>query len=57
MLQGRFALSPPGVDHATFDRGYSSSKSYQLESSIGAQAMIQHGSISLVFVRELGLTD
>ena len=47
MLQEMYVLSPPGVDHATFDRGYSSLKSYQLESSIGAQAMIQHGGISL----------
>ena len=44
-----YVLSPPGVDDATFtfDRGYSSLRSYQLESSIGAQAMIQHGGISL----------
>ena len=47
MLQEMYVLSSPGVDHATFDRGYSSLKSYQLESSIGAQATIQHGGISL----------
>ena len=41
------SFSPPGVDNATFDRGYSSLRSYQLESSIGAQAMIHHGGISL----------
>ena len=53
MLQEMYVLSPPGVDYATFDRGYSSLKSYQLESSMGAQAMIQHGGISLVFVRKI----
>ena len=53
MLQEIYVLSPPGVDYATFDRGYSSLKSYQLESSVGAQAMIQRGGISLVFVREI----
>jgi len=41
-----YVLSPPGADYATFDRGYSSLKSYQLESSMGAQAMIQHGETS-----------
>ena len=45
MLQERYVLSPPGVDYATFDRGYSPLKSGQLESSIGAQTMIQHGGI------------
>ncbi|XP_044166026.1 uncharacterized protein LOC122950005 [Acropora millepora] len=38
---------PERADYATFDRGYSSLKSYQLESSMGAQALIQHGGISL----------
>ena len=52
MLQELYVLSPPGLDYASFDRGYSSLKSYELESSIGAQAMIQHG-ISLVFVRKI----
>ena len=47
MKQEMYVLSPPGVDYATFDRGYSSLRSYQLESSIGAQALIQHGGISL----------
>ncbi|XP_015772447.1 PREDICTED: uncharacterized protein LOC107350717 isoform X6 [Acropora digitifera] len=37
---------PERVDNATFDRGYSSLRSCQLESSIGAQAMIQHGETS-----------
>ena len=46
MLQEMYVLFPSGVDYATFDRGYSSSRSYQLESSMGAQAMIQHGGIS-----------
>ncbi|XP_074627687.1 uncharacterized protein LOC141885736 isoform X6 [Acropora palmata] len=36
---------PERVDYATFDRGYSSLKSYQLESSVGAQAMIQRGGV------------
>ena len=54
MLQEIYVLSPPGVDHATFDEGYS--KRYELESSMGAQAMIQHGGISLVFVED-NLTD
>ena len=40
-----YVLSPPGVDYPTFDRGYSSLRSYQLESSMGAQALIQHGGI------------
>ena len=53
MLQEIYVLSPPGVDYATFDEGYSSLKSFELESSMGAQAMIQHGGISLVFVREV----
>ena len=48
MLQEMYVPSPPGLDYATFDRGYSSLKSYQLESSMGAQAMIQHGGISLL---------
>ncbi|XP_015754481.1 PREDICTED: uncharacterized protein LOC107334095 isoform X4 [Acropora digitifera] len=38
---------PERVDYATFDRGYSSLRSYQLESSMGAQALIQHGGICL----------
>ena len=42
-----YVLSPPGVDYATFDRGCSSLRSYQLESSIGAQAMILRAGISL----------
>ena len=42
-----YVLSPPGVDNATFDRGYLSLRSSQLESSKGAQAMIQRGGISL----------
>ena len=42
-----YFLSPPGVDNATFDRVYSALRSYQLESSLGAQGMIQHGGISL----------
>ena len=46
MLQEMYVLFPSGVYYATFDRGYSSSRSYQLESSMGAQAMIQHGGIS-----------
>ncbi|XP_044165047.1 uncharacterized protein LOC114969803 isoform X9 [Acropora millepora] len=37
---------PERVDYATFDRGYSSLKSYQLDSSMGTQAMIQHGETS-----------
>ena len=53
MLQEIYVLSPPGVDSATFDPGYPSLNSYQLESSVGAQAMIQRGGISLVFVREI----
>ena len=53
MLQEMYVLSPPGVDYGTFDQGYSSLKSYQLESSMGAQAMIQHGGISLVFVQKI----
>lgn len=52
-----YVLSPPGVDNATFDRGYSSLRSYQLESSIGAQAMIQHGGISLSRCLGDNLTD
>ena len=48
-----YVLSPPGVDYATFDRGYSSLRSYQLESSIGAHATIRPGGIYLVFVREI----
>ncbi|XP_015754479.1 PREDICTED: uncharacterized protein LOC107334095 isoform X2 [Acropora digitifera] len=36
---------PERVDNASFDRGYSSLRSYQLESSIGAQAMIQDGGV------------
>ena len=51
MLQERYVLSPPGVDYATFDGGYSSLRSGHLESAIGAQAMIQHRGISLVFVK------
>ena len=54
MLQEMYVLSPPGVDSATFVPGYSSLKSYlNLESSMGAQAMLQHGGISLVFVRKI----
>ena len=53
MLQEMYVLSPAGVDYATFGPGYSSLKRYQLESSMGAQAMIQHGGISLVFVRKI----
>ena len=48
-----YVLSPPGVVYATFDPRYSSLKSYHMESSMGAQAMIQHGGISLVFVRKI----
>ena len=43
MLQEMYVLSPPGVDNASFDRGYSSLRSNHLESSMGAQAMIQQG--------------
>ena len=53
MLQEMYVLFPSGVDYATFDRGYSSLKSYELESSMGTQAMIRHGGISLVFVRKI----
>ncbi|XP_074627714.1 uncharacterized protein LOC141885749 isoform X1 [Acropora palmata] len=38
--------TPERVDYPTFDRGYSSLRSYQLESSMGAQALIQHGETS-----------
>ena len=51
MLQERYALSPPGVDYATFDGGSSSLRSGQLV--IGGQATIQHRGISLVFVKEI----
>ena len=57
MLQEVNLVSPSGVDYSTFDPGYSSSKSYHMDSSMGAQVMIQHGGISLVFVREIILTD
>ncbi|XP_015770837.1 PREDICTED: uncharacterized protein LOC107349236 isoform X2 [Acropora digitifera] len=36
---------PERVDYGTFDRGYSSLRSYQLESSIAAYAMIQQGGV------------
>ena len=47
MQQELYVLSPPGVGYATFYRGYSPLRSYELESSIDAQAMIHHGGISL----------
>ena len=37
-----YVLSPSGVKHATLDQGYSLLRSGDLESAIGAQAMIQH---------------
>ncbi|XP_067019965.1 uncharacterized protein [Acropora muricata] len=40
--QGQNRDIPERVDYETFDRGYSSLRSYQLESFGGAQAMIQH---------------
>ena len=53
MLQERYVLSPSGVEYAILDRGYSSLRSGHLDSAIGAQAMIQHRDISLVFVKEI----
>ena len=53
MFQERYVFSPPGVDYATFDGGYSSLRSGHLESAIGGQAMIQHRGISLVFVKKI----
>ena len=53
MLQEMYVLSAPGVDNASFDRGYSSLRSNELAYSAGAQAMIQQGGISLVFVRKV----
>ena len=53
MLQEMYVLSPPGVENASFGRGYSSLRSNQLAYSVGAHAMIQQGGISLVFVREI----
>ena len=49
MLQERYVLFPSGVEHATLDQGYSSLRSGDLESTMGAQAMIQHTGISVVF--------
>ena len=44
-----YVLSPSGVELATFDQGCSLLRSGHLESTIGAQAMIQHRGISIVF--------
>ena len=48
MLQEMYGLSPLGVEHGTLDQAYSLSRSGDLESSIGAQAMIQHTGIFVV---------
>ena len=37
-----YVLSPSGVEHASLDQGYSSLRSGDLESGIGAQDMVQH---------------
>ena len=44
-----YVLSPSGVEHATLDQDYSSLRSGDLESAIGAQDTIQHTGISIEF--------